>query len=372
MACLSRAFSTTDRAIEKDGSAFSLNPAGGRGKIDAMTGRALIEKLGFAERPENIRWSYDDREFSLRADPSEVYLEHPPSGLPTRPGSVREESFRAARLISEKHGKPVILYSGGIDSEAVLLSFYLQKLPFEVVIIDYLGFNDHDTNRARAFCEKLGVPFRLFACDVFGFWEDDLQDMAKKIHCTSPQVAALCWVVTQLDGYVIVGDGDSHLRRAGQRFFETKSERWALARWMMLQEKEGCPRFFQYTNALEASLLFEPMVEQFISSEMWDFLDFRKFMYLKPFLFHHRFGCELRPKWTGFERIEQCEFYRQGLSALLGASYDVSWSYDEGRRWALASTPPSRWVPIRESNLDKTEKNELSPNATSKHLIWTD
>lgn len=333
--------------------------------------RNVVESLGFAETPENIYWSYDGEEFSLRRDSAQIYLERPAYRAPQKLGSLREESFAAARLISEKHPRPVLLYSGGIDSEAVLLSFHLQKLPLEVVIIDYQGLNEHDIHRARKFCEKIGVAYKTITRDIHKFWENDLESLAQRIHCPSPQIAALCWVTTELDGYVIVGDGDSSLMRSHREFFEIKSEKWALARWMLLNRKEGCPRYFQYTSALEASTYFDPLVEGFVNGA-WEFFEFRKFMYLKPFLFYHHFGCGLRPKITGFENISACDEYRRGLSNLISPVQHIVWTYENARRWACQAQPPQKWLPLKDSAVAKEEMAGLSQDGIRDYLIWTD
>lgn len=333
--------------------------------------RALVEKLGFAEYAENIWWSYDQEEFALRTSPDQVYLEHPVFNCKNPPGNLRDESLRAAKIISERHRRPVILFSGGVDSEIALLSFHIQKIPVEVVILDYNGFNEHDIFRAKALCQKLGIGYRIKTFDVFHFWENDLQAVAEKIHCASPQVATICVATNDIDGYLIAGDGDSSLRGLDRRFFETKSETWALARWMLLNGREGCPRFFQYTKELEASWYFEPLVEQFVSG-VWEFFDFKSIMYLKPFIAHKYFGCDLRPKLTGFENIHQSEDYRQKLMALLSPVYDLSWTYENARKWALQKTQSHKWVPLEQGGLASLELNALRHNGTKRHLIGTE
>jgi hypothetical protein len=330
--------------------------------------REQVAKLGFAETPDNIWWSYDENEFSFRQNDSQIYFERPVFGVRGRK-SLREECLRAARLISERHKRPVILYSGGIDSEVVLLSFYLQKLPFEVVIVDFDGKNRLDTDRARKFCESHGIAYRLISRDVLKFWENDMHEMAKLIHCTSPQVMALNWIVTQLDGYVICGDGDSQLMRSRRRFFDTKSELWAMPRWMLQNNKEGCPRFFQYTAELEASVYFEPLVEQFVADACY-FFEFRKFMYLKPFIFHQYFGCGLREKLNGFEGIPLGEDYRRKLENMLPVMNDLSCEYGVLRSSAVQVAPLRKWVRLEESPLPEDERRGLCQIGNKDHLLW--
>jgi hypothetical protein len=211
----------------------------------------------------------------------------------------------------------------------------------------------------------------MISRDIYSFWENDLEALALKIHCPSPQIAAHCWISTQIDEYVVFGDGDSSLMRAHRLFFETKSERWALARWMLLNEKAGCPRFFHYTPGLESSFYFEPLVEQFVAGA-WDFFEFRKFMYLKPFIFNKHFGCDLRPKLTGFEYMGVCDEYRRKLAAMMTAPQDISWTYENARKWALQKEAPSHWISLKDSSIPEIEQTSLCQNGIERHLIWTE
>jgi hypothetical protein len=331
--------------------------------------RELIRKLGFADDPQNIFWSYDQEEFSFRKNSQQTYIEYPTYGA-KKPGSIFTESLNAAKLIAEKNHRPLVLLSGGLDSEVVALSFHLQKIPFDVLIFDYEGENEHDIHRAKAFCQKLGIPYKVKSLNILKFWENDLEDVAKKVHSTSPQMAALCWMVTQLDEYVVVGDGDSSLRAYEYSFFEHKSERWPLARWMLMHEKEGCPRFFQYTKELESSLYFEPMVEQFVNGT-WVFFNFKNLIYLKPFIMNKYFECELRPKLNGFENFEICESYREALTRKLGPMTELSWTYENARKWVEKPTPPSKLLPLEECQFSEGIKAALRRNGTTQHLIWT-
>jgi hypothetical protein len=331
-----------------------------------------VEKLGFCERPDNILWSYEQDQFASRASSGQTFFEFPVFGCDSAPKSIFEESLRAARLISAKHKAPTLLLSGGVDSEMVLLSFYLQKLPLKVVIVDYDGMNEHDIRGARELCQKLGVSYQVKEFNLFAFWENDMESLAKKVHCTSPQVAALCQIVSEIDGYVIVGDGDSSIKGLDKRFFESKSENWALARWMLQENHEGCPRFFQYTKELEASWYFEPLVEQFVAAGTWEFFDFRNFIYLKPFIAHKYFGSKLRPKFNGFENIKQCEDFRQKLIQMIGPVAELHWSYEDAKKWAVQPQPPGRLVPLHNSELTNLEKKELAQNGNKTHLIWMD
>lgn len=334
-----------------------------------MNLRDRVDKLGFAETPEQIFWSYDDMPFSLRTKSDQVYIEKPVSGLPVKPQTIKDEAFLAARKISDKFSKPTILYSGGIDSEAVILSFFLQKLPFNVVVVDYNGLNAHDITTAKKFCDSLGIAYTVLQRDVLSFWENDLESLALKINCTSPQIAAHCWIAGQIDEYLIFGDGDSSLMRAHKYFFETKSEKWALARWMLHHEKSGCPRFFQYTAGLEASVYFEPLVEQFVDGA-WQFFEFRKFMYLKPFIYHKYFGCNLRTKFSGFENMAICEDYRKKLSSMMSEPHYLSWSYANARRWALEKEPVLKLSHLQQSLIPELEKEGLNPYRFGTYRLW--
>lgn len=331
------------------------------------SGRLLVEKLGFAVSAEQIYWAYDGQEFTHRTSPTQTFTERPVFGCLQKPNSIKEEGFRAARLISEKHKVPCLMLSGGIDSEVMALNFFLQGLPFKVVILDYNGQNEHDIFRAKKFCDNLGIKYSLLRFDVLKFWENDLQQLAAQANTSSPQIAALCYAVSQIDEPVIVGDGEPSLRGYDKKFFDSKCERWALARWMHLIEKPGCPRFYQFTPELESSYYFDPVVEQFVGGA-WEFFDFKNLIYLKPFLMNKYYNCELRPKLNGFELLKPCEDYRNLLKKSI-VETQLSWTYEDARNWVFRANPPLNTISVQDSDLNPKEKEALLQNDIHRHVI---
>ena len=117
--------------------------------------REIIEKLNFAEHVENIWWSYDDKEFSIRETPEQTYYER--SNVVSRNvGSLYEECLNNAKAIRNTvSGRIAVLYSGGIDSEIVVQSFYESKIPIDIYIIRFNNnLNLHDIEWATKFCGR--------------------------------------------------------------------------------------------------------------------------------------------------------------------------------------------------------------------------
>ena len=57
--------------------------------IEKHMTRALVEKLKFAEHPDNIWWSFDDKEFSIMTTQEQLYYDR--SNVVTCPiGTLRE------------------------------------------------------------------------------------------------------------------------------------------------------------------------------------------------------------------------------------------------------------------------------------------
>jgi hypothetical protein len=72
-------------------------------------------------------------------------------------GNMREETERRAVEISKKYKKPVLSFSGGLDSQSVLHSFITQGLPIETVFMHIPGNNDHEYDHIKKIDQKYGI-----------------------------------------------------------------------------------------------------------------------------------------------------------------------------------------------------------------------
>jgi hypothetical protein len=104
-----------------------------------------------------------------------------------------EASISAIHTIEKSCPPPYTLFcSGGVDSQAMIWSWHLSGIPFNVVSIKYVSngiwFNEHDLIELHQFSElhKIKVEYKEF--DVISFLENNLSDIANTYDCDSPQI----------------------------------------------------------------------------------------------------------------------------------------------------------------------------------------
>ena len=294
--------------------------------------RALVEKLKFAEHPDNIWWSFDDKEFSIRTTPEQIYYDR--SNVVSRPiGTLREECIKTAISIRNNvNGRIAVLYSGGVDSEIIVQSFLEANIPIDVYIIRYQNnINLHDISTAIKFCNDSNISYKFLDIDIEKWLENEVEAYALPIKCQSPQISLFYWAIDQIDDYVILGDGDLALYHLGNSnlCIESYGEKWGISRWLMHTNHPGCPKFYRYSSECEAAYLLDPMVNDFVTIASKE-MDISHFKYVKPFVLQKHFGTRYRKKLTGFENImDACELQRENLQKLLGNSdFYMSSSYD--------------------------------------------
>jgi hypothetical protein len=85
----------------------------------------------------------------------------------TRPaGNLRQECEHRARLLYETYGKPLICFSGGVDSQVAVYSFLAQNIPFECVFLHLPGYNDNELTNVRIMESKWNISCKIITIDV--------------------------------------------------------------------------------------------------------------------------------------------------------------------------------------------------------------
>jgi hypothetical protein len=131
------------------------------------------------------------------------------------PKSWQEENILSAQKIYEEQKKPVIFFSGGLDSNVAAESFRLAKVPYEIFIMRYNnGWNDYDIKYAIDWCKAYNIKYTLYDADVYTFWKHlEWLDIAYETRTTSPQLIYYMYASTKVDGYPIFGLGEPDLTR---------------------------------------------------------------------------------------------------------------------------------------------------------------
>lgn len=268
----------------------------------------------------HFKFGYNGEWFRLRQSPQDVYTVSY-GRCQTEPGSFLDESIRAARLIGEVADGPIhVLFSGGVDSEVVMQCFLAAQVPVTAAIMRFANdLNQHDIAFAVQFCERHSIPYRFYDLDIEAFIHNRLLEYTIPVRCNAPMLAATMWLVDQIDGYPVLGQGECYLLRPArkQRLSIAKvtsyhgvaftDQQWALQesetvnawyRHFLLRGRNGAPGFFQFTPEQILSYLRDPHViskmaePDHLSSEAW-----------KLWVYQQYFDLESRPIYSGYEKI---------------------------------------------------------------------
>ena len=268
----------------------------------------------------HFKFGYNGEWFRPRQSPQDVYTVSY-GRCEREPGSFLEESIRAARLIGEAADAPIhVLFSGGVDSEVAMQCFLAAKVPITAAIMRFANdLNQHDIAFAVRFCERHAVPYQFYDLDIEAFIRNRLLDYTIPVRCNAPMLAATMWLIDQIDGYPVLGQGECYLLRPArkQRLSIAKvtsyhgvdftDAQWALQesetvnawyRHFLLRGRNGAPGFFQFTPEQILSYLRDPHViskmaePDRLSSEPW-----------KLWVYQQYFDLETRPIYSGYEKI---------------------------------------------------------------------
>lgn len=126
------------------------------------------------------------------------------------------ESGRSVDSIFNDHlvdrpSSPVeLLYSGGLDSELVLMSLLRNNIPVEamtmVITIKGAILNVVDLYYSEKFCRENNVKQNLFYFDAIDFYESGRYlDYALPLKIIEPHVPSHMWLIEQCHNYPIIG-----------------------------------------------------------------------------------------------------------------------------------------------------------------------
>lgn len=235
-------------------------------------------------------------------------VEYPLSSRPQ--GDFVSECISAATQLS-KFAKPLLMFSGGIDSEVMVRSFKESGCNFDVCIADYNGLNNHDIVYAFECCEELQIVPIIVSVDLEEFWSKELEFFANKSQTFSPQLCTYMKVSSYFqDHLVVIGGGENHLVKENETWYLSEKERISsLHRYFINSNQMGWGGFFQYTPELIRSAMNS--MTKYLNDTVTDSKEFK----LKFYRDH--WSVKERPKYTGFEKVQDLDYkYRNRLKKI--------------------------------------------------------
>ena len=261
------------------------------------------------------------------------------------PGSFKDECVRAAALVARKADglgrKPVILLSGGLDSEAMVRAFMDSGVQFSTASFTYTdGMLAHETTFIDRFVEKHRLQHRYVERDWIGWLH---KPAAKQMFMESGSVFSACVphielmrIIWEEGGFPVVGTGDVslELRDGDWHFVNRENLRTPLIRYLHRKGMDGVVLFYQFTPEQTASFMLEPEITQAVASPIARKV-LRSLTYLKYGIYRRYWpDLELRVKHTQDERHTQ--LYQQ---------FDIPWANERDVRYTdIFSVPYSNLI----------------------------
>lgn len=225
----------------------------------------------------------------------------------------KESVFAAEEIYSMKQGNLNILYSGGVDSEYALSIFLKSGIPIHPVIIKLNpNYNAHDTDYAIKFCEDKNIKFTVIDIDFDNFVTSGLMlNIAKEINCSIYHRSATAYAAQQLDGTVLLGDGEPYikLKDDGVWNIEIYQHDYAVANYFKKHGIYGTPHFNRYSPEMMAAFLSDHRMIDLANNRVPGKLSSNS----SKFIIYNRNGnlnIEERPKYHGYEKIETSKIFQ--------------------------------------------------------------
>ena len=233
--------------------------------------------------------------------------------LPTKFENYFIESCKAAEEIYNlKQGKLHMLYSGGVDSEYALSVFLSLGMEITPVIINLSpNYNNFDIEYAINFCNIKNIKPLIINLDFDTFVKSGKFLEVSKI-CQSEiyHRAATAYVAEQLEGTVLLGDGEPYIKKNSTSWdveiYEHDYEVW---NYFVAKGIYGTTHFNRYTIEMMMSFLTDSRIVDLANDSVPGKLgsNSSKFIIYNR---HSNFNLEERPKYHGYEKIEKSKIFQ--------------------------------------------------------------
>jgi hypothetical protein len=252
------------------------------------------------------------------------------------PDCYKKECIRTAKLIGEAATTPILLgLSGGVDSEAVALSFLEAEVPFEVVTANIIfngkTVNLHDTVYAVSFASKYNIKLHLVDID-FNELLENFNQIKNTAVPSEPYYKVFLSFFLHIkmfedycyDYYCVTGTGEPLLTPyrqynslepfryglyAGRNFCTSSIVLYEMA----YRKSVEATRFYSYTPEMMLAWLLDPDISHWIRYEkaLMGPHGWMNGHAVKSFVFYKKWpDMEIRAKETGFEKITEYDDLR--------------------------------------------------------------
>ena len=271
---------------------------------------------------DNFSYGYDGKLYNLRSDDTSVFQCYYKKST-RQHSTLKDEAKIVCELISERSQQlgriPIILLSGGLDSEIVLRSFIESKKEFKAVSNRFVkNYNDHEIFHIEKLKKKFKFDHQYVDLDIINFLTGkEVEKYIDLSKCTKPEMLPtmklLEHVYRNLNGIPVLGNGDFYVGKDNDSWNYIEYE-YILAwmRFCISKNITAATNFFQFTPEIVLSVgkdalmkhLFSKSPEGKVSSRSTKYLVYKK----------NWIDAELRPKYHGSEKVmELCDSLRNGI-----------------------------------------------------------
>lgn len=166
--------------------------------------------------------------------------------------SCLDAAIQTVFFIKEKYPPPYTLcLSGGIDSQAMLWSWYKSGVSFQTFSAKYnFNLNDYDLENLKTFSSLYNITIDYFNFDLLSFLENEHDSWTKKYYCGSPHITTHMKFASMIKEGTPIFSGNFLHRGA-----PIGPNHAALYRYALIEKKPLVPWFFLETENLAYSFL---------------------------------------------------------------------------------------------------------------------
>lgn len=246
-----------------------------------------------------------------------------------QPGTFREEVAATAKLLSDQakalNRTPVVLLSGGMDSEVVVKGFIDAGVPFETATFRFKnGLNSHELRFVEMFLIRHGLKSNYLDIDALTWIkEDEASRLFRESYCTSCGMIShmkLMNHVWENGGMPILGNGDVYLENLeGTWKYVELDYMLAWFRHAIHNGILGGIGFFQHTAEVTLAMLREPKIERLgMNKDPYATKLYQTSRFIKYDIYRKHYpDLAIRPKFGGQEMVLK-EFKARTMELLEG------------------------------------------------------
>lgn len=207
-----------------------------------------------------VTWSYNDQPIQGRSTSgSDVFhVHHRPDPKPI--GTFLEEGIRAAKSVADHYpGRQFdLFFSGGLDSEIMVRSFFAAGLKPRVHIVRYEDdINIEDVSYAVAIASSLNIDYNIIDMNIKKFFENDAERIAEQAQMDRPRMLPSLMYGDFVDGVSIFGMGEAlwqrtdndYTKKGTWQYWEIESD-YACDKYNLLHNRESIHLWHRWTPEL--------------------------------------------------------------------------------------------------------------------------